>query len=187
MGRPPSRKGTKVSDLQKSYLDAGRAKAHANNRARKASGVKLPDAREKLAMLLSGELSYKELTDEELDRMQLRNKSGTFTGSYNILLPSEVTRAMRQELLRRSQGKLDGALQRAIKRLVTLVDDPDVDPKDQIRAIAIILERALGRVPETVNINQTATVWQTMDDVEIDRDEDDIVDGEVLETMEIEP
>lgn len=133
------------------------AKGHAANRNRKQKateangGVPLPRASERWALLLSGQLTVRDLDDQEVKRMQVRGADGKFTGKGRKL-PSHLAQQFAQERVRRAKEHIDKMGITAIKELTKMATDPDVDANVRARLLVYLTDRVLGKTPDTVRI-----------------------------------
>jgi hypothetical protein len=124
------------------------------------------------AKLLDGSLTVRDLDDEELARMQVRDAAGTLGGT-RYMIPSHLAQQMRAESVRRANDMLRTAGPKAVKRLLEIAEDPDTKDTDAIRALALVMERALGKVPDKVIVEGVDRWGQTLNDVTdvaVDRD-----------------
>lgn len=141
---------------QKENLAKGRAariKQKEEQAAREAAGEILTTAGERWAKLLDGTMSVQELDEEELSRMQVRSKDGSFAGRPRAV-PSHLAQAMQKEAIKRATEMFRQAAPKAVKRLLEIADDPDTKESDAIRALDIVLNRGLGKMPETVLVEE---------------------------------
>ena len=120
----------------------------------------MPKAKERWASLLAGDLKVEDLDDEEIRRMRVRGADGGFAGRRPNL-PTHIAQAMTNEAIRRAQEKFRNAAPRAVEQLIEIANDPDVKPGDRIRALTLVLERSLGKVPDTVRV-EAADAWGKM-------------------------
>jgi hypothetical protein len=97
--------------------------------------------------------------DEELRRGRRRHKSGAFLGKD----PMAVPKALHDELVRRTLAKANKLmvenLQVAIETLTGIVVGADVEPKDKLVAIRMIMDRVMGKDPQKIEIGGEAK-WQ---------------------------
>jgi hypothetical protein len=103
--------------------------------------------------LVVGKITVKDLDDEELVRLRFRDRHGGFSGRPPALIPTAVAEAMRKELLKRGQHRLEGSLIAALDRMHSILDDEDAEPRDKIAAAKFIIERVLGKAPEKIEVS----------------------------------
>ena len=133
----------------------------------------------RLDMLLSGELLIEDLDDEEIARMQLRDKNGDFKGRPSSYVPRELALAFRQESYRRFQSAMGEMLPNALKAHREMLDSRHLAPGDAARLSAIkeVYERTFGKVAATSDVHLTVDKGKTFDDVLdevlVDVEEDD--------------
>lgn len=125
------------------------------------------------AMVRVGETSTRVLTgeddlsgwdNEELRRGRRRAQTGARKGTFHGADPKVVPKALHDELVKRT---LDAAakllqenLQAAVEVLIDVVTDEDVEPKDRLRAIQMIMDRTMGKAPDKVEISGEMKPWQ---------------------------
>lgn len=114
--------------------------------------------------VLSGMDDLSGWDDEELRRGRRRVQEGISKGKFRGRDPIVVPKALHDELVRRT---LDQAAKlfyenvvMAVEVLMELVSDPDVEPKDRLRAIQMITDRAMGKAPEKVELSGEMKPWE---------------------------
>lgn len=138
----------------------GRAKKAEQTKAAKEAG--LPRASERWAQLLDGSLTVQDLDNEELAKMRVRGADGGFSGRRPAV-PSHLAQAMQKEAIKRATEMFRNAAPKAVKRLLEIADDPETKDADAIRALDIVLNRGLGKMPETVLIEEKSK-WEGAQD-----------------------
>lgn len=97
--------------------------------------------------------------DEELRRGRKRDKHGRWQGKDPII----VAKAVHDELVRRTLEKANKLmienLEAAVQVLTELAINNQVEPKDRLKAIDMIMNRAMGREPQKIEIAGTAK-WE---------------------------
>lgn len=153
--------------------------------AARGSSLTIRTQSKKMAMLIRGEMSVKDMDDEELVRMQFRDRNGKFTGRAPAVVPHELAAAAQKELLSRGQHLFEGHFLRAIQGLADLAANA-VDESVKLKAQAMIVERVMGKTPDKVEISGEAP-WQVILNRVIVRDADGsvrsapvVVPGEVV-------
>lgn len=111
--------------------------------------------------LSNGTLDLSTLDEEELARGQLKSKDGRFHGSGPQVVPRNVYRKMTTELFKRADDAMKTNLTKAVGTLVTIMNADESDPKDKMKAAMWIIERVMGKMPETVVVGQEKP-WQTL-------------------------
>lgn len=159
-----TRGGNKATDAQRAAgranLDKGRAKkAKAREQAeredRETSG-------ERWARLLDGSLTVAELDDAEITKMRVKSKDGTFNGKGRAL-PSHLAQAFHKEAIKRANDKIRTAAPEAVQALLDIGSDKDVKDSDRVRALMYIIDRGMGKVPETVRIEEKSKWDETLE------------------------
>jgi hypothetical protein len=152
----PAKKGQKATEKQRAAgrknLAAGRKTRDEKRREARESGEFVP-AKERWAALLSGTITVKDLDNEEIARMQVRSRDGSFGGRRRAV-PSHLAQQMQREGIRRATELFRISAPAAVDGLLKIAEDPDAKDSDRIKAYSIIMDRGLGRVPETVRIEQ---------------------------------
>lgn len=134
-----------------------KARKRAEAKAAQESGEVRMTAGERWSMLISGTLTVQDLDDEELASMRMRGIDGTFNGRGRAI-PSHIAQAMQHEAIKRAQAMFQNAAPAAVKRLIEIASDPDTKDADAIRALQLVMERSLGKVPDTVRV-ETQDAW----------------------------
>lgn len=107
----------------------------------------------KMARLYSGELTVADMDNEELARLQFKDRNGNFTGRRPANLPQALVNMMRKELIDRVHEIRRGAIADANQVLVDILNDTDVKPADRIKAALALIERVEGKVPDKVELS----------------------------------
>ncbi len=118
-----------------------------------------------IARILRGEDDLSEWSDAELERGQRRLRDGSFPSRR----PQVIATQLHDELVRRRLGRTTKLLQRstpqAIRLLVKIVRDEEASNRDRIKAAELILDRALGKAPQAVDLHidtEKLQPWQRM-------------------------
>lgn len=130
-------------------LAKGRAKKKALHDAANAAGLEPVSVR--WAKMLDGSMTVKDLSIEELNKMQLVNKDGSFGGPGRAI-PSHIAQAMRNETIRRAQGALLATVNAAAEAMGRIINDPEASSADITRAANVVMDRVMGKPTETVVI-----------------------------------
>lgn len=114
--------------------------------------------------VLTGADDLSEWDDEELRRGKRRVQQGRFAGRFMGKDPVVVPKALHDELVKRTLAEATKLFYEnvveAVQILVDLIRDEDVEPKDKLRAIAMITDRAMGKAPEKVEISGEMAPWE---------------------------
>ena len=160
---------------QLAALEAGRPKGQAVTRARAAKArarkAANPNAKSRHQMLLDGELKVADLDNEELRRWRGRDVDGEFKGRI-APIPAKIREQMRQRLLSIMQAGFESFMPQAQALLEDIAENGDSDAA-RLKAIDMMLQRAAGKVPDTLRIG-VEDPWEAvlkdaldgMDDVE---------------------
>lgn len=107
----------------------------------------------KMAALISGELTVGDMSNEELARMQFRDKNGGFSGRPPANIPRVLVNAMRAELYARMDQKLAAGLEGAYATLLAISQNPEVKESDRIKAAGMVIEHLRGKPKERVELS----------------------------------
>ena len=145
-------RGTKpATEAQKA---AGRANLSKGRTARAEALASKPDApraKDRWSQLLSGTITVKDLDDDEISKMRVKGKGGTFSGRAPAI-PSHLAREFHQEAIRRAKQKIAQATPKVTKLLLEMAEDSDVKDSDRIKILMYLMDRQLGKTPETIRV-----------------------------------
>lgn len=179
----PDKVGTNTGVVTPAWLKAGTenlAKGREKKKAMAEEGKKSgrDDVGVRWAKMLDGSMTVKDLSIEELNRMQLVGKDGTFSGRGRAI-PSHIAQAMRNETIRRAQGALLASVHDAAMALGKIINDPEASSADITRASNIVMDRVLGKPTETVVItNESEWDKGVRESINLDREKDTLMDEE---------
>lgn len=169
--------GRRQSAAQKAAASANLAKGR--NAKKKIAEQAYEEGRDsapvRWAKLLDGTITVRDLDDDEIAKMRVKQKDGTFGPGRR--LPSHLAIAFQQEGIRRANDMFRTAAPQAVKRLLEIAADPDTRDGDAIRALSVVLDRALGKTPETIRVEQGSLFEEFLKgagDVDLDRDMGDV-------------
>lgn len=96
---------------------------------------------------------------------------GGFVGRAPTL-PSHLVQAFHREALKRAHDRIRTAVPEAVKGLLAIANDPDAKDSDRIKAYSILMDRGMGRVPETIRVEAADTWGDLLDSAmgAVDRD-----------------
>lgn len=103
--------------------------------------------------------SIKEWDDEELERGYRKDKNGRFTGRPPRVVPMECFRELTRRQLERAQKAINDSTGDMVKVLEDIANDPNADSKARVTAAKLLLERSLGKVPETLKLQADTPKW----------------------------
>lgn len=112
--------------------------------------------------LAEGRLSVEDLDFEELQRGQLRDKNGNFTGRKPAILPRAWHERVAQELIRRGESEFRKNFDGALKAMVQLATDPRVASRERFLASQYVIERIMGKIPDKVETKSEVTIFDQM-------------------------
>lgn len=132
--------------------ELGKKRGEQMTALKEAAGPIPDDYETRWSRLLSGEIKVTDLDDEELAKMKTRDRLGGFTGRPSKYIPRKLEQEMRAEFLKRQQQGLEDAVPIAVAALSEVAKNAPA--KDRIAAASILLERAMGKVAQTVDVTQ---------------------------------
>jgi hypothetical protein len=110
--------------------------------------------------ILVGCEDISEWDNEEIRRGRKRDKNGGWQGREPVVVPM----ALHQEAIKRTfeeaQELMREGLVPAVKYLTAIIDDPNVEAKDKLKATQMILDRVLGKAVERVEIKTGTEPWE---------------------------
>lgn len=116
-----------------------------------------PDYVSRAKLFQQGLLLPEDMDMEELERLQFRDRHGNMAGRPPKLSAAQQ-RAIHAEWLRRIGKMYEGGLEFAIRALIKIIQDPRTKDADRLKAIDMLAARAIGREPQTVNVN-ASSAW----------------------------
>lgn len=123
-------------------------------------GGKVHEVRGRMAQLMAGELTIEDLDDQELLTGRIRDKNGGFSGRQPALIPRSFHEAITRELLTRGDQLLRENFIASIETFVSIAKDPNVEPKDRLKAAQYVWERIAGKMPDRVDVKAQIEPWQ---------------------------
>jgi hypothetical protein len=172
MTNKPRKKAASTSGTGKNFVSpsvrAKRAHMHPDKiRERREAGEDTSQQRGFIRLgvgttaILSGADDLSTWDDEELFRGQRKDKNGRFQGRP----PAVVAKAVHDEMVRRQMAEASKLLQKALvpacTMLASIIEDPEAEDKDKLKAVGMIMDRVLGKTPETVNVNTgEQSIWE---------------------------
>lgn len=148
---------------------------------KRRSKLPAPEDRTRLQMLIDGDLKMEDLDDEEVQRMQLRNKHGDFRGRPPVWIPRELAGAVQAEFRRRFVAEVQAMMPAALKAHKELLVSRHLAPGDAARMTAVkeVYERTIGKVVQTSDVHMVVEnksfedyVGDAIIDVEEEEDDD---------------
>lgn len=136
--------------------------------ARKPSRKKTPEERrltgtipDRYAAFARGDITIDDLDEDEIMRGQFRGKDGSFKGRPPKYVPREFATALVQKQHELVATKISGLVNQAFATLSDVMGKPFPQPGDaaRVKAAQLILERYLGRVPESLNVKVQQSDW----------------------------
>jgi hypothetical protein len=109
---------------------------------------------------VDGRIPFSEMDDEELARLQVRNRNGDFGGTRPKMMPTALVQAHEQELMRRNTTLLKEVLLKATQVHIDVMNDENADPALRMRAAQYMQERLMGKTPDKMEIKAELKPWE---------------------------
>lgn len=93
--------------------------------------------------------------DEELRRGHRRGNDGKFPARQPQVIPRAVYAELWRRTVNTANEKMRDSLPEAVEILMSLARDPRVRDADRIKAIGMIMDRVLGKVPDKILFAET--------------------------------
>lgn len=114
------------------------------------------------AAVLRGEDDLSEWSDEELLRGQRRNKNGKWGGRRPKLVPLALHRELNSRRLHEAKEILSDSIVRAAEVLREVMDDPDAENRDKLKAAEMVIKTVTGRADFELKIEAPPAAWQEL-------------------------
>src|SRR5262245_54429365 len=102
--------------------------------------------------ILNGTEDVSLWSDEELLRGQRRASNGRWPGRPPKVVPKAIHDEMGRRRMLKAHDLLRDNLLAAVEVLVTIARDKRAEDKDRLKAVGMIMDRVLGKVPERVHL-----------------------------------
>jgi hypothetical protein len=140
--------------------------------------------------VLVGADDLSEWDEEELRRGRRRTPAGrkgagTFIGPDPVVVPKAVHDEMRRRTLREAQSILTDSLLPGLQYLRGMIEDDTIDPAVKLRAVAMIMDRVLGKTPEKVELTAEVPPWMEALTEGIVSLDDEAKEGHVIDVEEV--
>ena len=121
---------------------------------------------DRLEMLIAGEITVEDLDDEEVRRMQLRDKNGNFQGRPGKWIPRELAIAFQQEQFKRFRHEMSEMLPLALSAHKRLLTANNLGPGDgaKLQAVKETYERMFGKIPNQTDMHLVVDKGKTFED-----------------------
>ena len=107
-----------------------------------------------------GRIPWSDLDDEEVARLQLRDRNGEFSGMKPAIIPRELVQAHTRELLSRNDKLMREVVMKATAVFVDVIDSSSASDGDKMRAAQYLHDRILGKTPEKVELKAELKPWE---------------------------
>lgn len=105
-------------------------------------------------------IPFSELDDEELARLQVRDRNGSFSGTRPKMMPTELVQLHEAELFRRNNTLLKEVLLKATQVHIDVMNDESADPALRMRAAQYMQDRILGKTADKMEIKAELKPWE---------------------------
>ncbi len=106
--------------------------------------------RSRYQLLIDGDLSVEDLTDDEIMNGRCLNRDGNFKGRPPATFPRALHDAMRKEFQKRIQEKLNNTADVAVQTLLDIAMNHRASADARVKASVVLLERTMGKVPDKI-------------------------------------
>lgn len=135
----------------------------------------------RMQMWMDGDLKPEDLTDEEVNRMQLMDHEGMFRGRPAQAIPRDLAQAFRSEAQKRLMAWFQEQVPIAQKAYRDLMKARHLSPGDaaKLRAAEGVFERVIGKVPNATDMHVVMNDKKTFEEhaseiiMDLDVEEDD--------------
>ena len=103
--------------------------------------------------ILNGEEDVTLWDDEELIRGQRRAKNGSFVGRPPKVVPTAVHKEFARRQVEAVRLHLQQNLLAAAEALTAIVNNPEAEDRDKLKAIDMVFARILGKPQENVSLS----------------------------------
>lgn len=146
----------------------------------KGLGGKDPSMMSRYQMFLSKMIGVDDLDDEEILNFGFRKNNGKLFKPRHI--PREMVNEITRAIYDRALNEIKGNAITAAKTLATIMIDPTNDASIRLKAAEAILDRSIGKAPQTLNINAAAPWEEIFESIStVTRSESRAVRGDVLD------
>lgn len=128
------------------------AKKRKLKRRRGADGRALVRVSKTTADLIEEPATIHDWDDEELERGQRKAKDGSFRGRPPTIIPAECHQELTRRVFERANRLMRNNLEEAIHELTRIATSDFSDDNAKIKAIAMMMDRVLGKVPDKVDL-----------------------------------
>lgn len=127
--------------------------------------------------VLTGRDDPADWDDEELLHGRRRDRNGAFQGADPQVIPKAVQDELTRRMMRKAHNKIRQMNDDALEQLEALITGSEVDDKVRIKAIEMVLNRNIGKVPERLEVGVSEQPWERLVVEGITYgDEDDVIE-----------
>ena len=111
------------------------------------------------AQFMRGEITVRDLDDEELKRGRFRDSDGKFRGRSASLIPAEFHEEVMRRMLERGTEKIQHDFLSAIETVVDVMKN-STDDVVRLRAANVVIERYAGKTADKVDLTVAVKPWE---------------------------
>ena len=128
---------------------------------------------------LAGQITVDDLDDEELATCGFRSTNGRIYKPRNV--PRELATAFTKAIYERAQQELKGHTVTAAQTVAEIMMNKTVEPDIRLKAANTLLDRGLGKAPQTINLNHDITGFEDVFSAIIAGPKPETIDADVVE------
>lgn len=128
-------------------------------RRKPSTGEVIIKASARVGDLMDDPESIKDWDDEELEHGYRRDKNGRFTGRPPRVVPHVCYQELQRRFREKAHRELAKNAKTAVDALLEIVKSNMADDKARVAAAKIILDRSLGKEPQTLDIEVKTPPW----------------------------
>lgn len=125
--------------------------------------------------ILTGQVDLSGWTEEELEMGRRQSKAGTYSGRPPVVVPKAIHDELVKRTLNNAQEHMRANLEGVVQVLTAIAMAEGVEPKDRLKAIGMVMDRVMGKVPDTVNLRPDMPWVQAITDGIVPRADGPIV------------
>jgi hypothetical protein len=162
-----------------------------NLQARAAKGQDVSEQKAAISVsktttrVLMGSEDPRDWDDEELAHGRRRDRNGGFQGSDPKVVPKLVQDELMRRMMRKTGERLRKMNDDALDQLELLLTGSDVDEKTRLKAIEMVLNRNVGKIPERMEVTAQTKPWEglVVEAITWTDDPEDVIDVEGEEVI----
>lgn len=109
--------------------------------------------------IITGQEDLSVWSKEELERGQRKDRNGRWQGKAPLVVPKAIHDELVKRTLSEAQELMRSNLTAAVEALVDIAKGEDVEEKDRLKAIGMIMDRVMGKTPEKIELSAEKPKW----------------------------